>query len=250
MRFNCSVLLVSFFLYLGFHLSGCKKDPENTSVIQVNQDSVHLDSLARLAEDSANPPIEIRLYSCIPNKSLNLCASRPCLSGFSYPVNPPDARRYYKARGLIPGEHMGEDWNGQNGGNSDFGDLIFSVADGVVIFAEEIGGGWGMVVRILHNYGTKEKPLYIESLYGHLASIWVKEGVFMKKGDPIGTIGNASGKYHAHLHLEMRTLPCMPVSWKETEGTDLSQFVDPTEFIKTHPIMVEGKWSLSDTAGR
>ena len=41
--------------------------------------------------------------------------------GFDFPVGPPDAKNYYKARGFLPKglEHLGEDWNGTGGRNTD-----------------------------------------------------------------------------------------------------------------------------------
>lgn len=152
------------------------------------------------------------------------------VDGFDYPVGPPNGAGYYKFRGLIPGEHYGEDWNGKGGGNTDFGDLVYVVADGVVFYSNEFRPGWGKVVRVLHNIGTESSPEYIESLYAHLASDWVKVGNKLRRGDPLGTIGSADGIYHAHLHLEMRDLPNMPIPWDE--GADTSRYIDPELFIR------------------
>jgi len=40
--------------------------------------------------------------------------------GFDYPVGKPDAKNYYKARGMClrSPTHFGEDWNGTGGGNT------------------------------------------------------------------------------------------------------------------------------------
>lgn len=139
---------------------------------------------------------------------------------------------YFKARGIIPREHYGEDWNGNGGGNTDLGDLVYAAGDGVVFYARDFRPGWGTVVRMIHNVGTPEKPEYVESLYAHLSTCWVDPGNFMKKGEPIGTIGTADGIYHAHLHFEIRTEPGMPIPW--TEGGDVKKYVSPTEFIEKH----------------
>ncbi|MEM0996050.1 MAG: M23 family metallopeptidase [Bacteroidota bacterium] len=154
--------------------------------------------------------------------------------GFDFPVGPPDAEDYYKYRGFLPNdlEHLGEDWNGIGGGNTDQGDYVFAAADGVVFFAEDFGGGWGIVIRMLHNYGTEAQPNYIESLYAHVASAWVRPGNRMKRGEIIGTIGSAGGIYHAHLHFEMRGSPGKPIP-SGYEGDTLG-FVDPTDFIQAH----------------
>ena len=154
--------------------------------------------------------------------------------GFDYPVGPPDAKIYFKARGFLPKdlEHLGEDWNGPGGGNTDFGDFVYAVSDGVVIFSKFVGPGWGNVIRILHNYGTADAPKYIESLYAHVSSSWVRPGYVMKRGEVIGTIGNADGKYHAHLHFETRKKPGKEIGCGY-DGDTLG-FVDPTAFIEAH----------------
>jgi hypothetical protein len=154
--------------------------------------------------------------------------------GFDYPVGPPHAEGYYKFRGFLPRglEHLGEDWNGVGGGNSDFGDYVYAVADGVAFSADSQGPGWGIVIRILHNYGTTENPYYIESVYAHVESAWVRSGFRVKRGEKVGTMGTASNKYHAHLHFEMRkevgkTIGC-------GYAGDTAGFVDPTVFISSH----------------
>lgn len=157
----------------------------------------------------------------------------PC-DGFDFPVGPPNAERYYKFRGFLPVgiEHLGEDWNGIGGGNTDFGDFVYAAADGVVFYSGHYNAGWGTVIRILHNYGTAEAPLYCETLYAHVASSWVKPGLRMKRGDIIGTIGSAEGKYHAHLHLELRKRPGKEI--RSGYAGDTLGFTDPTKFIEAH----------------
>jgi len=66
--------------------------------------------------------------------------------GFDFPVGKPDARGYYKARGFRPNGHLGEDWDGVGGGDTDLGDPIYSIGDGVVVFARR--GKRGMQVSI------------------------------------------------------------------------------------------------------
>jgi hypothetical protein len=174
-------------------------------------------------EDEAAPPID----------SAILAKLKPC-DGFDYPVGPPNAKRYFKARGFLPIgiEHLGEDWNGQGGGNTDFGDFVYSAADGIVFFSQYVNPGWGNVIRIIHNYGTAEHPRYIETLYAHVSSSLVRPGWPMDRGDKIGTIGNANGKYHAHLHFEMRKKPAKEIRCGY-DGDTLG-FTDPTPFIEAH----------------
>lgn len=154
------------------------------------------------------------------------------VDGFDFPVGPPDARNYFKARGFLGMEHLGEDWNGTGGGNSDFGDYVNAVADGVVWEVKDQGEGWGLVIRMLHNVGTTEAPKYIESVYAHVASSWVKPGNRMKRGEVLGTIGTAEGKYHAHLHFEMRGQPGKHIS--SGYAGDTAGFIDPSPYILAH----------------
>jgi murein DD-endopeptidase MepM/ murein hydrolase activator NlpD len=151
-------------------------------------------------------------------------ASPPC-DGFDYPVGPPHAIGYYDAQPFGEAEHLGSDWNGNGGGDTDYGDPVHSIAGGRVVFAADVGGGWGNVVRIVHRCedGT------VESLYAHLASIAVDPGAVVRRGDPIGTMGDAGGQYLAHLHLEIRRVVGLPIGGGY--GADAGDHVDPTAFI-------------------
>ena len=157
------------------------------------------------------------------DRYLNSC---PIAHGFDFPVGPPNAKGYYDAQPFRSNDHLGEDWNGVKGGNSDLGDPIYSIADGMEFFAGYGGPGWGNVIRIYHNTGTKEQPVFIESLYGHLLTLSVKDGDIVNKGQLIGTMGNADGVYYAHLHLEIRDRIGMPLGGGYSKDT--TGFVSPT----------------------
>lgn len=148
---------------------------------------------------------------------------------FQLPVGEPPGRGYYNAQSFGKNYHLGDDWNALTGGNSDLGDPIYGIANGKVTFAEDIGGDWGNVVRIVHQLpdGTK-----VESLYAHCDKISVKQGQWIKKGALLGTIGNAGGKYYAHLHLEIRSVPGMPIG--PGYSADQTGYLDPTKFIREH----------------
>lgn len=70
--------------------------------------------------------------------------------GFDFPVGKPEATGYHKARGYWPNGHLGEDWNGNGGGDTDLGAPIYSMGRGVVIFSQNIGVGWGNCVLVRH----------------------------------------------------------------------------------------------------
>lgn len=159
----------------------------------------------------------------------------PVADGFDFPVGPPDAKKYYNAQGFGKNLHLGDDWNGIGGGNTDLGDPVFAIADGKVEFAEDNGAGWGNVLLVQHNIGTEAHPKLIESLYAHLDTMLVDSGVTVKRGQQIGTIGDAHGAYAAHLHFEIRSDIHLPVGGGY--GEDTAGYLDPTWFIKTHRVM-------------
>ncbi len=153
----------------------------------------------------------------------------PVADGFDHPVGPPDASGYYNAQPFGRNEHLGDDWNGLGGGDTDLGDPVYSVAHGRVVSAGEAGPGWGPVVRVVHRLPDGAE---IESIYAHLDTISVSAGSLVKRGAVLGSIGTAHGAWVAHLHLEIR----------EQVGRDLgggyghpNGHVDPSAFIASHP---------------
>ncbi|MEM7183763.1 MAG: peptidoglycan DD-metalloendopeptidase family protein [Spirochaetota bacterium] len=150
--------------------------------------------------------------------------------GFDFPVGKPNARNYYSAQDMGSNFHLGEDWN--NRLRNDYGDPVYAIANGYVSYSDDHGGGWGNVIRIVHYLpnGT-----LLESLYAHFAKRKVKKGVFVSRGQIIGTIGDAGGIYSPHLHFEMRNdirLPIGPGYARYTNG-----YLAPTPFItKNRPV--------------
>lgn len=124
--------------------------------------------------------------------------------GFDFPVGKPNADGYYKARGYTANGHLGEDWNGRGGGDTDLGDPVYSTAHGIVLFAKNYYHGWGKCVIIRHAYQEGGQTKFVDSLYGHLDEIQVRYGQHVKRGQQVGTIGTGGGLYPAHLHFEMR----------------------------------------------
>ncbi len=146
---------------------------------------------------------------------------------FDFPVGKPNAKGYYNAQSFGKNNHLGDDWNAVTGGNSDLGDPIYAVANGYINFAEDIKGGWGKVIRVWH---LTINGKIVESLYAHCDQILISKGEFIKKGQKIGTIGNADGQYLAHLHFEMRDDIDLPIG--QGYSFDTTGYIDPTKFIK------------------
>jgi len=91
---------------------------------------------------------------------------------FDYPVGAPNAKGYYRAQKFYEGNtlHLGEDWNG---------DPVYAIADGKVTFAQDAGGGWGNVVRIIHHVNSQES---VDAVYAHLSIMEVHKGDKVRRG--------------------------------------------------------------------
>jgi murein DD-endopeptidase MepM/ murein hydrolase activator NlpD len=157
-------------------------------------------------------------------------ATVPLADGFDFPVGPPDAEGYYKSRGFRTNHHMGDDWNGVGGGNSDYGAPVHAVAHGIVVYARDARMGWGNLVVIRHAYLEGGTPQVIDSVYAHLNRFTVREGQQVRRGQLVGGIGSNRGMYTAHLHFEIRkNLRIGP--FQGQFARDFSNYHDPTRFI-------------------
>ncbi len=183
-------------------------------------------------QDSRQPPPEGSGGST-PSPYEHIFAQHPnyISDGFDFPVGKPDAKNYYNAQKFGKNTHLGDDWNGRGGGNTDLGDPVYTVANGYVSEASDLGGGWGNVIRIVHKTPGVSWP-YVESLYAHCDKMLVKKGDWVLRGAKIGTIGNNNGMYYAHLHLELRHTPDLPLG--QGYSRDTSGYLDPTDFIRKH----------------
>lgn len=153
--------------------------------------------------------------------------------GFDFPIGKPDAQGYYKARGFQGRSHVGEDWDGVGGGDTDFGDPVYCVGDGVVVFARDCHQGWGNVAIVRHAYREGGTIRNIDSLYAHCQKLLVRRGDTVSRGQQIATIGNAHGLYDAHLHFEIRKNIAIGMS-RDKFAKDFSNYCDPTQFIASH----------------
>lgn len=158
--------------------------------------------------------------------------------GFQNPVGL-DGRDYYRARGMQPNGHLGDDWNGTAGGDSDLGAPVTATAHGLVVFARDFRLGWGNVVIVRHAYLEGAQVAYVDSLYGHLDSILVREGQQVVRGQKVGTIGNNHGMYNAHLHFELRKNLRIGMA-RGAFPRDFTNYWDPAQFIALHARLAGG----------
>jgi murein DD-endopeptidase MepM/ murein hydrolase activator NlpD len=85
--------------------------------------------------------------------------------------------------------HAGVDFAGKDGSE------VVSVASGVVTHAGK-RSGYGQMVEVNHGGGYVTR-------YGHHASLLVKVGDIVKKGQPIGTMGSSGRSTGPHVHFEV-----------------------------------------------
>ena len=87
------------------------------------------------------------------------------------------------------------------------------------------------MVRVVHRVREGDHVRAVESLYAHLERIEVAAGDVVARGQQLGTIGTAGGRYRAHLHFELRAAVGRPLGggYGEPDGQ-----LDPTAFIRGH----------------
>ncbi|MFL6539249.1 MAG: M23 family metallopeptidase [Chthoniobacterales bacterium] len=159
-------------------------------------------------------------------------ASLPGAARFDFPLGSENGAFAYNAQPFTENRHLGDDLNGIGGENSDLGDPVFAVADGRVIYAQEGGPGWGNIVIVLHAYEENGARKYVQSYYAHLQSFSVAVLDEVRRGQQIAKVGNANGKYFAHLHFEIREFltPFVGPGYRD----DTRGWLNPSEFIQQH----------------
>jgi hypothetical protein len=163
-------------------------------------------------------------------------AGFPVIDGVQFPmrnINKAwyESGHYFGAYDAHP--DRAEDYNLESMGNTDLGEPLVAPFAGMVICAQDFGGGHGKVVAIL---GIDKDGQRVTCRMKHLQviapNIW--PGVFVGRGDYIGNIGNANGRYSAHLHMEIVVgdVPGPIESWEN----DAYEFVQPSWWFLTHGV--------------
>lgn len=181
--------------------------------------------------------LTLSVFACSrPSAQSNTNSKPPVVAdNFAYPIGKTetvtqkrDKDEWYNALDFGASNHLGEDWNKNTGGNTDCGEPVYAIGNGVITYAEDAGTGWGNVVIVTHTLGDGTK---VQSLYGHLQEITKSSGD-VKIREQIGKVGNANGRYLCHLHLEIREENCP--SWDAVYvgySPIRDGWVDPSNFI-------------------
>jgi murein DD-endopeptidase MepM/ murein hydrolase activator NlpD len=84
---------------------------------------------------------------------------------------------------------------------------VLSSNDGRVVWAAPLGI-YGNCIVVDHGYG-------LQSIYGHLSSIAVKEGDMVKRGEEMGKSGSTglAGGDHLHYSMQVEGVEVNPVEW-------------------------------------
>ncbi len=77
------------------------------------------------------------------------------------------------------------------------GTAVHVTADGIVIQAEMVTGGYGRLVVVDHGGG-------IQTYYAHLSRIYVHAGQEVRRGDVVAATGSTGRVTAPHLHYEVR----------------------------------------------
>ena len=76
------------------------------------------------------------------------------------------------------------------------GTTVRTTADGIVVQAEMVAGGYGRLVIVDHGGG-------LQTYYAHLSKISVHAGQELHRGDVVGQVGSSGRTTAPHLHYEV-----------------------------------------------
>jgi murein DD-endopeptidase MepM/ murein hydrolase activator NlpD len=147
------------------------------------------DRLDRLSAEATRQEQSLQELQAYFADQKSLLASTPSVwpvrglvtSDFGVRVDPYTAERVM---------HTGLDIAGPHGKE------ILAPSDGTVVFAG-LENGYGNVLVVDHGYGIKTR-------YAHLASIKVKPGQRVQRGQSVAALGNTGRSTGPHLHYEVR----------------------------------------------
>lgn len=108
---------------------------------------------------------------------------------------PVDGNIVYRYGRVVSPNNTSITWNGMGIG-APAGTPVKAIADGEVVFAEQ-AGTYGLTMIVQHGGGTY-------SMYASLQEIHARRGTQVRKGQTIGTVGQADSDLPPRLHFEIR----------------------------------------------
>lgn len=198
-----------FFILLVLFVYACNVDTD----IKTNA-SINIDTNKHLIKENINVDLQSKKINPVDTLSE---------TPFRFPCGDEVGHGYYIAQGFQDnrrgdGTHLGLDINGVGGGNSDLGDTIYSIGNGIVAKAEV-----DCYLTIYYKY----KGRIIKALYYHCLEVFPKTGDYVTKGEPVATIGDI-GADLAHLHFEIMRDTSAPFGFYGYPG---NEFYDPIDIV-------------------
>lgn len=163
----------------------------------------------------------------------------PEVDGFQWPCGDPPGTMIYDAQpfGAMNekrrGHHTGEDLNGIGGQNTDLGEPVCAAGRGLVVYSGVPSDEWGNVVVLAHRI-PGEKGI-VQTLYAHLNTREARVGQFVNRGQRIGSIGTANGKYLAHLHFEAIRSLSTEAGMRGYHPSGTMNRINPADLLREHP---------------
>jgi len=168
----------------------------------------------------------------------NILPSLPVADEFDTPLRPPDGAGAVVSFPFQEKGNLGESWTTAKG-DAALGEPVYSVADGCVSVAQDFQNAFGKVVFICYRLPEGRWPPFVEVMYAELNSIEVQAGQFVKRGQKIGTVGDAGGTYSvasgaagASLRWEVRQT--VGIGLGPGFETNASGWLGPSDFITAH----------------
>ena len=166
-------------------------------------------------------------------------ATTPWVDGFQWPCGSAkgafmyDAQPFGTMNTYRKGHHTGKDINGIGGKNTDQGEPVRAAARGLVVYSGEPSPDWGNVVVLAHRIPGEHDV--VQTLYAHLQERDVRVGQIVSRGDRLGSIGTAGGRYLAHLHFEAIASRCTEAGMPGYHPVGTMNRLDPAALIKKYP---------------
>ena len=137
-----------------------------------------------------------------------------------------NAQHFWDNNPARGGHHTGDDINGIGGMNTDLGDPVYAIGNGMVVFRGEPSLSWGNTLIVAHR---NPQGKILLSMYSHLDKSYAAHGQRVHLGEVIGTVGTANNNYPAHLHLEMRDSTGIYIGpgYRSNQG----EFLSPSQTI-------------------